>query len=71
MSNFEDQIKDMNSEEVLNLYRNMYYAEPDTTERGIVARAINDILPKYVSNKSTGEWIFKNDGSYGKTRTYC
>lgn len=37
----------MNSEEVLNFYRNLYYTEPSHTERGRVAWAINDILPKY------------------------
>lgn len=36
------------SAEILNWYRNLYYKEPDSTERGITALAINDILPDYV-----------------------
>ena len=30
--------------EILNWYRNLYYTENDNTERGIVARAINDLF---------------------------
>ena len=48
MANFEELTKGMTSNEILNLYRNFYYREPDHTERGIVAWAINDILPKFV-----------------------
>lgn len=35
----------------LNLYRNLYYNDGYATERGIIANAINDILPKYHSQK--------------------
>ena len=37
--------------EILNWYRNLYYAENENTERGIMARAINDILPEYIRLK--------------------
>ena len=30
--------------DILNWYRNLYYTENDNTERGIVARAINDLF---------------------------
>ena len=40
------------SAETLNWYRNLYHCENETTERGIVARAINDILPEYVHQKA-------------------
>ena len=33
--------------EILNWYRNLYYTENDNTERGIMARAINDFFMKY------------------------
>lgn len=35
----------------LNLYRNLYYNDGYATERGIIANAINDMLPKYHSQK--------------------
>lgn len=31
--------------EQLNLYRNKYYTDGNATEKGIIANAINDILP--------------------------
>lgn len=40
-----EKIKD--SAEILNWYRNLYHCENETTERGLMARAINDILPEY------------------------
>lgn len=40
------------SGEMLNWYRNLYYKEQPDTERGIMARAVNDILPKYVLQQS-------------------
>ena len=39
---------DLTSIEKLNLFRNMYYMEGNNTENGIIANAINDILPEYV-----------------------
>jgi len=38
----------MNSVQILNYYRNMYYTDGNNTEKGIVANAINDVLPKIV-----------------------
>ena len=40
------------SAEILNWYRNLYHAENSDTERGIMARAINDILPEYSRQKA-------------------
>lgn len=36
----------------LNLYRNLYYEDGNATERGVVANAINDILPEYERQKA-------------------
>ena len=40
--------KDMTAIEKLNYFRNMYYIEGDNTENGVIANAINEILPAYV-----------------------
>ena len=32
---------------ILNWYRNLYYTESSNTERGIMARAINDLFIRY------------------------
>lgn len=47
---FVEEIKENNITdplEILNWYRNLYYKENDDTERGIIARAINDLFMKY------------------------
>ena len=36
----------------LNLFRNLYYNDGNTTEKGIIANAINDILPEYNRQKA-------------------
>ena len=54
MFDFAETTKDMTAEEILNYYRNLYYAEPQVTERGIVANAINDYLQKAAPRE---EWI--------------
>ena len=54
MFDFAETTKDMTAEEILNYYRNLYYAEPQVTERGIVANAINDYLQKAAP---MAEWI--------------
>ena len=50
MFDFAETTKDMTASEILNYYRNLYYAEPQVTERGIMANAINDyfadVVPK-------------------------
>ena len=38
---------DMNTLEILNWYRNLYYKESRTTERGIMAEALNDLFNVY------------------------
>lgn len=44
MFDFAEITKEMSAEQILNYYCNLYYAEPQVTERGIVANAINDFL---------------------------
>lgn len=46
MFDLAKEAKNMTAIEILNYYRNMYYTEPSVTERGIVANAINELLPK-------------------------
>ncbi len=36
--------------EILNWYRNLYYKEGTDTERGVMARAINDLFTNYSQN---------------------
>lgn len=44
----EEVIKyNMDTLETLNWYRNLYYKEGSNTERGIMARAINDLFMMY------------------------
>lgn len=42
----------MTAVEKLNKYRNYYYTDGDNTEAGVIADAINEILPEYVALKS-------------------
>lgn len=58
-----EQIKeyeDMTSMEKLNFFRNKYYADGNSTENGIIANAINDVLPKTVSKKRK-PWVVFTD----------
>lgn len=70
MSDFVTITKGMTAIEVLNYYRNCYYAEPQTTERGIVANAINDILPK-VTELVHGRWIDLRESSKDVPKCRC
>lgn len=44
MFDFAKKTRDMSAVDILNYYRNLNYAEPQVTERGIVANAINDFF---------------------------
>lgn len=44
MFDFAEITNDMSEIEILNYYRNLYYTEPQVTEHGIVANAINDMF---------------------------
>lgn len=44
MFDFAEITNDMSEIEILNYYRNLYYTEPQVTEHGIVANAINGML---------------------------
>ena len=56
MFDFAEATKEMSAAEILNYYRNLYYAEQQVTERGIVANAINDYLTADVREISRGRW---------------
>ena len=54
MESFESWVLDydgMTAVEKLNHYRNYYHADGDNTEAGVIANAINEILPEYVRMK--------------------
>ena len=56
MASFESWVLDYNgmtAVEKLNYYRNYYHADGDNTEAGVIADAINEILPEYVRLKET------------------
>lgn len=61
MFDFAEAVKGMSASEILNYYRNLYYAEPQVTERGIVANAINDYLTADVQKVKHAKWVH-----YGK-----
>ena len=44
---FVDDCRGLTSPEILNLYRNYYYQQPVNTEEGLVAAALNEVLPTY------------------------
>jgi hypothetical protein len=41
---------------ILNVYRNFYYTEIYDNERGIIAQAINEILPRYMKAKKAATY---------------
>lgn len=57
MFDFAEVTKEMSAIEILNYYRNLYYAEPQVTERGIIANAINDYLTSDVQEVRHGKWM--------------
>ena len=46
MNNFVEEVKSNNLSaiEILNFYRNLYHTENETTEQGIIAKALNEVL---------------------------
>ena len=59
MFDFAEITNDMSEIEILNYYRNLYYTEPQVTERGIVANAINDMLDLTNRQKSEIERLLQ------------
>ena len=59
MFNFAEITKDMTAVEILNHYRNLYYAESQVTERGIVANAINDYFKEVTPRAEVAREIFE------------
>lgn len=56
MFDFAKETKEMTAAEILNYYRNLYYAEPQVTERGIIANAINDFFSEvYAHIRNTAQ----------------
>lgn len=55
MFDFAETTKDMTANEILNYYRNLYYAEPQVTGRGIIANAINDYFADVVPKSEVEE----------------
>jgi hypothetical protein len=45
MTTFAEATKHMDATATLNYYRTLYHAEPQNTERGITANALNEVLP--------------------------
>lgn len=60
MFDFAEKTSGMSAIEVLNYYRNLYYAEPQVTERGIVANAINNVMNTIGSQKAEVERLNKS-----------
>ena len=46
---FVKEVRGLEPDDILNYYRNLYRAESSDTERGIIAWAINKILPTYTN----------------------
>ena len=59
-----EKIKD--SAEILNWYRNLYHTENPNTERGLMARTLNDILPEYVRQKAEIEALINGQETLQK-----
>lgn len=59
MFNFAENTIGMTAAEILNYYRNLYYAEPQVTECGIVANAINDYFKEAAPRAEVAREIFE------------
>lgn len=73
MFEFATETLGMTPAEILNHYRNKYYTETLVTERGIVANAINDVLPNIVEVvrcKDCKYWQHEEDVDFVCTRHY-
>lgn len=65
---FVKEVRGLEADDILNYYRNLYRAESSDTERGIVAWAINKILPTY-TNQS--ERIIRLQDSIDDYKAQC
>lgn len=68
MFDFAEATKEMSAVEILNYYRNLYYAEPQVTERGIIANAINNYITSDVQEVNHGKWLADR---FGMERAIC
>lgn len=59
-------MNNMNPLEIINYYRNLYYAEPSGTENYIVANAINDLISQG-NIVPSAYWVISSNGYY----PYC
>lgn len=66
MFDFAEKTIGMTAVEILNYYRNLYYTEPQVTERGIIANALNDILPNMILPPvNVGQTVYTIKGKTG------
>ena len=70
MFDFAEATKEMSAIEILNYYRNLYYAEPQVTERGIIANAINDYTTSDVQEVKHGKMNMYKPRSMNRNATY-
>ena len=70
MFDFAEATKEMSAIEILNYYRNLYYAEPQVTERGIIANAINDYITSDVQEVRHGKMNMRKSRSMNRNTTY-
>lgn len=63
MFDFAEKTSGMSAIEVLNYYRNLYYVEPQVTERGIVANAINNVMNTIGNQKAEIERLNKSSAN--------
>lgn len=65
---FVNEARGLEADDILNYYRNLYRAESSDTERGIVAWAINKILPTYTNQ---AERIIRLQDSIDDYKAQC
>lgn len=65
---FLQQCKGLTSLEILNFYRNFYYKDSVCTEHGLVAAAINEILPTYTKLLEMQKLLYEGKINEAKER---
>lgn len=63
-----EEYRSMGAVERLNYYRNLHYADGNQTETGLIAEALNDILPNmFVPPVKVGQTVYVVSRYYGAT----
>lgn len=65
---FVAQCAGLTSVEILNLYRNIYYKEGVNTEQGLLAAAINELLPTYTKLLEMQRLLYEGNVDEAKER---